>query len=159
MAWTEKTTDVNLHFSPSFVYMLMFYSFITIKRIELCSTVDVSVHIAETACRLCSYLRLQSKILENLQPLFCCRFCWEKKVQACIFVFQQKQLQAWTVDSQLYFICFCLLESKAQRSGRGVGAFSSIVCVLRLLFVYCRVHSALSCLVPVLKLSWNLITL
>lgn len=147
MAWTEKKTYVTLHFSLSFVYMLMFYSFLTINHIELCNTVDFSLHIAETACRLCSYLRFKSKILGKNQPLFCCRFYWGKKVQVCIFVFQQKQLQTWAVDSQLHFICFCLLESKSQRSGGEVGAVSSIVCVET------AVESILRCLV--LCLCWS----
>lgn len=33
------------------------------------------------------------------------------------------------IDSQLHFICFCLLGSWGQRSGGGVGGCSSIVCV------------------------------
>lgn len=147
MAWTEKKMDVTLHFSPSLVYMLMFYSFITINHIELCNTVDFSVHIAETACRLCSYLRFQSKILG--------RFCWKKKspnVHFCVPAKTASDMNGWLPAPFYLLLSVRVKKSEVRRGSRS--------CQLhRVCWDCCRIHTALSCLVPVLKLLWNLIIL
>lgn len=129
------------------------------KHIELCNTIDFSVHLAETTRRRYSYLRLLSKILLKPQPLFSAAVSAgkKKKVQICIFVFQQNLLQTWTVESQPHFICFCLLESEVRKGKLGLQL--PRVCWDRCL---CAVESILRCLVLCLclpKLSWNLIRL
>lgn len=127
--WLELKRSRMLHCTFS-LHLFTWDCFILLlqsKHIELCNTIDFSVHLAETTCRRCSYLRLLSKILFKPQPLFLLQFLLEKKkVQICIFVFQQNLLQTWTVESQPHFICFCLWESEVRKGSWG---FSSLVCV------------------------------
>lgn len=104
--------NFTLHLFPSFVYMLMLYCFITIKHIELCNTV-------ETACRLCSYLRWQSRILEkNLGPFSAADSAKEKKSPNGHFCVPAKSASNMNgIDSQLHFVW--VKRSEVRKGSRG----------------------------------------
>lgn len=148
VAWTEKKPDVALHFFSSLVYMRLFYSFITIKHIELCNTIDFSVHLAETTCRRCSYLRLLSKILLKPQPLFLLQFLLKKKspnVHFCVPAKSASNMNGW-VPAPFYL----LLSVRVRGQEGELGFQLPRVCWDRCL---CAVESILSCLV--LCLCWS----
>lgn len=93
-----------------------------------------------------SYLRWQSKILGKPQPLFCCRFCWKKKAQMCIFVFQQER---YRLPAPFYLLLSVrLIRSKVRRGSRGLQLHR--VCWDCCLYA---VESILHCLV--LCLCWS----
>lgn len=156
--WLELKRSRMLHCTFS-LHLFTWDCFILLlqsKHIELCNTIDFSVHLAETTCRRCSYLRLLSKILFKPQPLFLLQFLLEKKKSKYAFLCSSKICFKHERLSPSPILSASVCES--QRSGRGAGV-SAPSCVLRPLSVCRRVHTALSCLVPVPKLSWNLIRL